>query len=209
MNIGLGLINNRALARYMIEKRKIDGSIDAVMSTLRRYKIGDFEKIFDKALEVIGKSTTLSTKTSLASISIVKDAEVQELLSQLFSLINYNQGDTLRIIQANGSIKILTDEKNIEKIKSLFLEDKIINIQRNLAEINIHMHPEAEKTPGVMAVTANELAINGINILEAMSSFTEVIWFLDEKDVLKAYDTLNRLRQLKTKPVKKKIEQAT
>jgi len=188
-----GLINTRALARYLIKKRKITASVDAVMSAIRRYDLKPYEKIYENALKIMAKTATISTKSPLANISLTKDTEIQGLLPKLFSLINYNRGDALRIIQANGSIKILVDEKNLKTIQEFFPKKKVLRIDTHIAEVNVHMHPDAIYIPGVLAVAANELAINNINLLEAMSCFPEWLWFVDEKDLLEAYDILYNL----------------
>ena len=197
INMSRGLINTRALAKYIIKKRKLDVTVDAAISAIRRYELGTYEKIFENAHKIISQTIALSTKSPLANISLTKDTEVQRLLPKLFSIIHYNQGDALRIIHADESIKVLVDEKNLEKIRTLFPGDKIIRIERNLAEINIHQHPDAKSTPGIIAITSNELAINGINVLETMSCFPEWLWFVDEKDILKAYNALNQLSSYK------------
>jgi hypothetical protein len=57
------------------------------------------------------------------------------------------------------------------------------------------MHPDARAVPGVLAISALELAIHNINLLEAMSCFPEWLWFVDEKDLLKAYHVLHQLWQ--------------
>jgi aspartokinase len=195
LNMSRGLINHRALARYIIKERNVNAPLDAIVSAIRRY---DFEKTDmnnQKALQITSQSSTMSTKSALVNVALIKDDDVQKLLPQLFSVIQYSQGDVLRIIQANRSIKLLIDERNLEKVKAIFPEDKIIRIDKNIAEINVHMHPDARQTPGVLAAAANELAINGINILEAMSCFPEWLWFVDESDLLKAYNALNKLNQ--------------
>jgi len=191
-----GLINIRALSKYIIKERKIDAPIDAVMSAIRRYDLKPSEKIFENALKIISKSSNISTKSPISVITVIKDAEVQELLSKLFSIIRYSQGDVLRIVQANKSIKILVDEKNIKKVEKIFPKNKIINIHRNLAEINIHIHPDGYDKPGIISVLSNVLAINNITIIENVSCFPEWICFVDEKDLLNAYNILNRLRQV-------------
>ena len=188
------LINHRALAKYLIQEKKINTTLDAAISAIRRYKLHKSKDVFENAYKLL-KTTIMSTKSSLANISLIKDNDVQKLLPQLFSVIQYSQGDVLRIIQADRSIKLLIDERNLEKVKAIFPEDKIIRIDKNIAEINVHMHPDARQTPGVLAAAANELAINGINILEAMSCFPEWLWFVDESDLLKAYNALNKLSQ--------------
>ena len=84
---------------------------------------------------------SLSTRSKLANIALIKDNEVEELLPKIFSIIQYNRGAALRIIQADEAIKILVNEINLEKIKTLFSKNKIIKIDQNLTEINMHLHP--------------------------------------------------------------------
>ena len=187
-----GLINHSALARYIIEEKKVDATLDAVISAIRRYKIDHYEELFNTANSIICHSA-ISTKSKLANISIIKDTETQKMLPKLFDLINFNRGDVLRIIQADESIKILVNEKNLEKIKKQFSKDKIIKIDDHLGEINMHLHPEAVNTPGIIAVVSNELAMNGINIMETMSCVPELLWFVKEEDLLSAYNVFYQL----------------
>jgi predicted regulator of amino acid metabolism with ACT domain len=190
--ISKGLINTTALAKYIIKEKKSYGTLDAVNSAIRRYKFDRYDEIFDTANEIVSFGE-LSTKSKLANIAVIKDAEIQELLPKIFSIIQYNRGDVLRIIQADEAIKILVNEKNLEKVKNLFPKKKIIKIDRNLAEINMHLHPEAVKTPGIIAVISNELAMNSINVMETMSCVPEMLWFVKEKDVLKAHNVMFQL----------------
>ena len=190
--MGQGLINTTALAKYIIKEKNINATLDAVSSAIRRYKLDRYDEIFDIANRIVSFGE-LSTKSKLANIAVIKDSEVQELLPKLFSIIQFNRGDALRIIQADEAIKILVNEKNLEKVKELLPKKKIIKIDRNLAELNIHLHPEAVKTPGIIAVISNELALNNINVMEFMSCVPEMLWFVKEKDILKAHNVMFRL----------------
>ena len=191
-DMSLGLINHSALARYIIEEKKVDANLDAVLSAIRRYEIDPNKDLINTANNIICHSA-VSTKSKLANISIIKDSSTQKLLPKLFTLINYNRGDVLRIIQADESIKILVDEKNLEKVKKMFPDDRIIKIDENLGEINIHMHREAVNTPGIIAVISNELLMNGINVMETMSCVPELLWFVRENDLVKAYNVFYQL----------------
>jgi aspartokinase len=187
-----GLINTTALAKYIIKEKNIDASLDAVSSAIRRYKLEKYNETFDTANKIVSFGE-LSTKSKLANIAVIKDTEIQELLPKLFSIIKFNRGDALRIIQADEAIKILVNEKNLEKVKDLLPKRKIIKIDRNLAELNIHLHPEAVRTPGIIAVISNELALNNINVMEFMSCVPEMLWFVKEKDILKAHNVMFNL----------------
>ena len=51
MDMTRDIVNSRALARYIIKKRKINTSVDAVMSAMRRYDFKTFEEMFEKDAE--------------------------------------------------------------------------------------------------------------------------------------------------------------
>ena len=189
------LINARALAKYILKQKKMDATLDAVISAIRRYELNRQDDIFIIANKLISQTINLSTRTGLAEITLLKDNEVQKLLPELFEIIQYVRGDVLRVIQADESIRLLIDEKNLEKIQDVFPSNKITKIDRDLAEINMHMHPKMRTTHGILAVISNELAINGINIMEIMSCFPEMLFFVKEEDVLKAHQVLHELCQ--------------
>jgi hypothetical protein len=199
-----GLVNVRALARYIIKEQKMNVSIDAVISAIRRYNLARSEKTFENAKKMIGQVISISTKNRLASIDVTKDSEIQRLLPKLFSIINYNQGDVLRIIHADESINIFIDEKNLEQIKKLLPQGKIIRIYTDLAGINIRIKLDAQKTPGLVALIANELTINNINVMDFMSCVSELLcellWFVEDSNLMKAYNVINQLwkQNLKT-----------
>jgi len=192
INLSRGLLNSRALAKYIQKEKKLNASIDAIISSIRRYPVKKSNEIFTKSSDILSKAT-ISTKSRIANIALVKDTEIQSLLPQLFSMIHYNRGDVLRIIQADESMKVLVDEKNLERIQKLFTDKKIIKIDKDIAEINMHLNPEAVNTPGIAGIITNELALNGINIMEIISCVPEMLFFVNEKDILKAHQVLYRL----------------
>ena len=113
-DLSLGLINTSALARYLIKENKIDGTLDGVIGAIRRYDHGKHEEIFSKAYNLLGQTVNLFTRRKVAEIALKKDEDVQQLLPKLFDIIKYIQGDILRIMQANESVRLLIDEKNLE-----------------------------------------------------------------------------------------------
>jgi aspartokinase len=192
-NINDGIISFSLLARYLIKEENLDATLDSVISAIRRYKLDNYNTIFEKAFKTIKKTTQISTRSPLVNISVMKDTEVQNIISTLFSIIHYNSGDVLRIIQGEGSIKIIVDEKNLKKTMDLFSEKQILRVDKELGEITVHMHADGKYTPGVLALQSYELALNGINLLEAMSCWPEWIWFVHERDLQKAYNILYTL----------------
>jgi aspartokinase len=189
------IINKRALAKHLREKIQFkigeSVSLDAVINAIRRYPIKK-ERRPEKAEKLI-KKIKISTKNKIANLALVNDSEVHNLLEKVISLINFEKGETLRIIVAVQSIKVIMDEENLDKILGVFSESKVISHARNLAELIVTFPEEAEGTPGIASKITTEFALNGINIIELMSSIPELILIVDEKDARKAYEALEEL----------------
>jgi len=187
------LINKRALAYYIIEENQLDGTVDAIISAIRRYNIEKYDNVFIRAQKMVRLSEDLSTQSNITRLTLAKNIEIQKLIPKFFSIIQYDQGEVLRIIQADESIKVLINEKNTGKIIGILPKKKITLIDENLAEINLRLNPQAKETPGVLATIANELALNGVNIVEVLSCFPELLLFVGQNDLLKAYNVLYQL----------------
>lgn len=194
-DLSLGLINTSALARYLIKEKKIEGTLDGVIGAIRRYDYGKHKEIFSEAYNLLGQTVNLFTRKKVAEIALKKDEEVQQLLPKLFEIIKYIQGDILRIMQANESVRLLIDEKNLEKVTEIFPKNKILAIEKDLAEIDIYIHPDMQGTPGILAVIANEFAINAINIVEVMTCPPEMLFIVKGEDLIQVHDVLNKLCQ--------------
>ena len=192
-----GLINTSALARYIITQKRINATFDAVITAIRRYNIEKQDDIFSTAYKMLGQTVNISTKSNLAELSLVKDDEVQQILPKVFNIIKYIRGDVLRVMQANESIRLLIDEKNLEHVVTLFPKDRIITKEINLAEIDIYIHPKMQTTPGILATIANELTINGINIIEFMTCPPEMLCFVKKEDLIRTSNILYQLCQSK------------
>ena len=192
LDMGRGVINVRALARYC-SKQGIGGTEDALISAIRRYPAGSQAKEqYSEALKIAGQSV-ISTKSHIVNVSLRKGGEIQEILPRLFTCVSYDRGETLRLVQGEETIKVIIDEKNLDKVLGLIPKRLVISVLRGLAEINMHLHPLAVKTPGIMLVLTGELARNGVNIYEVMSCVPEMLIFVEEKDLLEAYRVLFEL----------------
>ena len=189
-DLSRNLISLRALARHIIKEYSLNTSIDAVVSAIRRYSPENkFETYYSKAENILHHSK-ISTKSQIVDISVEKDPEMKNLLPKLFSIINFAKGEVLRISQAEELIKIIIDEKNMKKTLEIIPKNKVVHIEKDLAEINIHLDKQATYTPGIVAVMFLELMNNGVNVIETMSCVPEMLLFVKEKDLLKAYETL-------------------
>ena len=192
LDLSRELINVRALARLIAKESKLHSTEDAIISAIRRYPLEGTISGMQKAIEV-ARQSRISTRSKIVNVALLKDREIQEQLSELFSLINFDRGEILRLVQGEESIKVMVDERNLEKVLDVFPKRKILHIHKNLAEINLRLHPQAVNTPGTILVFCTELARNGVNMVEIMSCVPELLIFVEERDLLKAYETFFNL----------------
>lgn len=185
-NLKKGIINQRALAKYILEKLNLDSSLDAVISAIRRYPLEEI-KVSEESLI---KNFNLSMKNNIFDLSLQNNPRVHKKLNKLPQLIEFNKGEILRIIVGVQSLKVIGDEKNLEKINDIFSRNNIEYLETNLSEITLTFPKKAKEKTGIVSEVTTELTLNNINLTEIMSSAPELILVIDEKDSIKAYDVL-------------------
>jgi aspartokinase len=163
----------------------------AVMMALRRYseelqKKSRINKPFEINHEVI-------IKTNLCDVCIVKTPSALDKIKEIYQIIDYEKGETLNVIQGNYEIAIVLSQKYLDKLKTILKGEKILNIEKNLVSLTLGLSKDFISTPGVLALATRKLAWNNINIIENISTMTELIFIISEKDTVKAYNTFNEM----------------
>lgn len=163
----------------------------AVMMALRRYgeqlkQKSTISKPFEINHEII-------IKTNLCDVCIVKTPSALDKIKKIHQIVDYEKGETFNIIQGNYEISIVISQKHLEQLKTILKEEKFLNIEKNLVSLTLGLTKDFISTPGVLALVTRKLAWDNINIYENISTMTELIFILSERDTTKAYNTLNEL----------------
>lgn len=190
IDLSNGIINVRKLAKFIITHYLPDASLDAVIGSIRRYNTYPSLTIFENARKIISLEIIISTRHPIVSISLEKNQIIQDLIPKLFYIIPYQQGDILRILQAEKSIKLLIDQNNLKKLYTIISKKFIKDITKKLAEIHINMNPQVINTPGITSLISSAFAINNINIREYIGCGIESMWYINEEDLIRAYQAI-------------------
>ena len=187
-----GLVNRRALAKYIIEKERLNiNKKEALVTALRRFELNpEYEDVKDMI-----KDVKISTKDGISIVYLKKSEEVLKNISKVINLIDYNKNETLKFVQGSLSIQLFVDKFNLKKIEDIFSNKNVIKISNNISELNLTFPDKATKTKGQISYLTSELFINGINIVEFLTGKPEIIIYVNESDLLKAYETINRLKK--------------
>ena len=88
--------------------------MDAVISAIRRYKKIEKEES-GIGLKKLFSKIKVSTRSNIVDIRVQKNKRSVEGISKLNSAIDIEKGEIIRIIQAEQSITIIIDDKNLSK----------------------------------------------------------------------------------------------
>jgi aspartokinase len=191
-----GVISHASLAEYLQEdiEKELGEKIHlpAVVMAIRRYSetLQDTMRIRKKDFKF---NSEIIMKTGLADVTMVKTPACLEKLKRLYSLVNYDKGDTLNIIHGNYEITIVISEKHLPKLKEVLKGEKTLNIEKDLVSLSISFSSDFLHTPGVLAKVTRMLAWEEINVYENISTMTELIYIINSADSVRAYKALQNL----------------
>jgi len=186
-----GLINRRALARYIAEHEKIPiRQSEALIMALRRYPE---ERTKPKDIAPLIKNMRTSAKDNIAIISLKNSDAVLEKLAHAMKSLNHSPNETFKIVQGALSIKIFTDSTRMKQVKEIFDAKEIIESRENVSEIDCIFPREVVNTRGTLSYICAQFLVNKINILELLTSTYELLIYVDNADLLRAYEVVKNL----------------
>lgn len=194
-DLARGLLNTRSLARYVQEQAHVEGqelSLEAIIGAIRRYPVTERYTAHQNIGRLLGK---LTVRNKIVDVVILNDPEITAALGRFASTIDYSLGETFRLVSGVESIRVVIDEKNLDKMKTIIPKKNIPRILTGLAEIIVSLQEGADMTPGVVSTVTTELAMNGINMVEFMSCVPELIIVVDERDALRSYAAIEKLEK--------------
>ncbi len=184
-----GLINTRALAKYFIKQYKLQASLDAVISAIRRY---DMSLMFVEKKEdvdnILMKIDTF-TRDHVGAIRIHSHSLYKLFTNDQFSELESNY----RIIKSKKHAIIFLYSKELDTVLSFFDKEDIVRSSKNLAEIRIKVPEAAVKIRGILSRIMNEIASRSISVRDLIVCYPEIMVYVDRKDLLKAHEAIMHL----------------
>lgn len=197
IKIGLarGLVNARALARYIQVATHNQYSFEALVSAVRRYPVKGSAARYQDAGRLI---TKLTLKNKIVAVTIRSAPEVPLILAKFSGEIDYGRGETFRVSSGAESISVVIDSKNLEKLTAAVPKKDVVRVLGDLSEIIVVLSDVALETVGVAATITTELAIDGVNIMYIMSYGPPhtMVFIVEEEEALNGYRGLQKLSKI-------------
>ena len=135
----------------------------------------------------------LALKDRVIDVKITNDPSIPSALARFSEAVDYGRGETLHIVSTIESVAVIADSKNLQLLCKFVPEKNILGVRQGLAEIIITFSESTLNTVGLAATITGELARNGVNILEYVTSWDHAIVVVDDNQALKSYEALRRL----------------
>jgi aspartokinase len=184
------LINYSSLSRQICEDLNLELKryFDAVLIACRRYynKIQKEESFENKILNIL-KNSKLEIRNKISVIVLEKNI----LFSNLIDIEKEAKKilETIHIIESSSAVTVITSAETAKGIKRVF-KNKIIKEYQDLVEIILKSPIQIITTSGVASYLFSILGENGINILDTLSSYTDTIFVIEEKDLSRTMQLL-------------------
>lgn len=163
----------------------------AIVMALRRHseKIDKFYREKSKSVD----ASEIIIKTRFCDITVIKSPSLISKLKEIYNLVHHEKGDMLNIIHASYEVGIIINERYRDKVLDILKKEKVVNIEDNLVLLTLRYPKEFLYTPGAIFTATRKLTWNDINIIELVSTLTELTFVINKKDVTRAYNALQEL----------------
>jgi hypothetical protein len=193
-----GIVNSRALARYMMDVEGVDSIPDAILGIIRRYHVSDGESADSQH---IFRGCELSLRNKIAELKVEYHQETMYQVAEFASNVKSTRGERVKLIVGGGFIKVIADQNGLDGFSKTLRPGAITEYSRDLAEVTIHLPPASHSTKGIVGKVAIEMALNDINLAGIVDCAPDLTLLVVETDAPRALEALQQmLKEKATNP---------
>jgi hypothetical protein len=194
------LINYSSLVRLLLARIKRENpkaNFASILIAIQRYQDELAKKHSNlQSLKKILSSSEIIMKNKIASLTLARTGEAMKSLNEISKNISWDRGDIFFTVQGSGEVTVIIDEKNEHKFEKV-KETSILEEEKNLALISLRESDSqkeySKESLGYLSLLTTTLADNGINILDIASTYRQVFFIINEKDLTKTYNVFSKL----------------
>ncbi len=189
-----GLINYSAFAREVkpqIEKRLYkDIKEGAIVMALKRISEKLSKNVSQrKSLDL----TDLTVRSNLSELTFLNSETLPEKTRKLFNDISSKRDIVCTLSEGIRETTFIVSSEIEDNLKRIFKDETLANEIENLSSITIRLPKEVVYIPGVYYQILKMLAWENINVIEVLSTYTELTVIVETKDVDRAFSVLKNL----------------
>jgi serine/threonine protein kinase len=164
--------------------------------------IGGSPEVSEDLAKLIARSK-ISIKNDIIHASLDRSDRIVRAINEATRKVPASPDEVLFVNQGSGELTIICESDREALFKDIFFE--AVELRRGTAVIRIRESKDQEATagidvPGLYAFFVNQLSKNQVNILDLMSTRSELTLVIDEDDLTRTYSALNeRIKHFRSK----------
>lgn len=190
-----GIINLSGLARRLkplMEKRLYKKPTQAAM-VMALKRITPRAKIKPRAINEFKHVINLTVRSNLTEYVFNNFAELISLQKQLLQLVQSKKDLFVSLSQGVSETTLIVSSGLETKVEKLVPKAVLIDKITDLTSITVRLRPEHVYTPGVYYALLKSLAWENINLIEALSGYSEISVVVKQKDSDRAFGVIQSL----------------
>jgi aspartokinase len=190
-----GILNYGAVADELlpsiqqVTKRNVRHA--AVMMALRRFA----ERLEKQELTfpTFSTSSNVILQSDMFELTTTKSKEAIAAIRTLRDSIDQEGGDLLTVTQGLHEYTIISNKQHLRRLKALLKKAEIKSVIEELSLLTIKIPDEAIDSPGYFYSLIKALTWENINIVEIVSTLTELTFAIKDEQVPHAYRVVKRV----------------
>jgi hypothetical protein len=189
----LGIANHSAIARRISEALGVSQT-EAVIAACRRYPKGRGESARAAGIQRLLRKSRIETRTKVATVTVSQGIDILQRLGDVVEEL-LDENSLCRLIQVSRGTVIIVDEDSVARVTKALREGQVVRVRKNLVEVAVASPESIEETPGLLTLLTGVLSAQSINIVEALSCYTDTIFLLERDDLNAAISVLAKTLQ--------------
>ena len=196
-SLSKGIVNNSELARQLlptIKRKNPKASLESVTISIGRYINSLKQSRIEKELTAQIANSQVSLKNDIVHVTFYRNNTIVNEINEISKKIRWDLDEILFINQGSGEITLVFDKKNKHLFRKIL--SNAVEVRENSAILSIKEGKIKELTPsievpGLYAYFMNQISKNGLNVLDVVSTRSQITFVINEKDLIKSYEVIN------------------
>lgn len=161
-------------------------TLGSVVTSLSRLGV-EVETRFESTFKI----NDISLKFPISEISFVSRDNHVKKIAKLYENLSVNENHYLNAISGNTETSIFVNTKYSEQVLEVFKSEKLKLNLGNLASVSLKFDAKYLETKGITYQVLKALLWENINLVEIVSTYTEITLIIEKNDAQKALQVLS------------------
>jgi aspartokinase len=191
-----GIVNLSALARLVkpdVERELMKEAQESAITIALIRLSKKIKQIKERLLGKFKNVPDIIVRSNLVEVTYSNSSSVFVSRKKLLDQLGGKQAYFLTFTQGINETTIIASRELKDKIKSLFTEEDALSWIDDLSSITVLLPPDTAMIPGIYSYILKALSWEGINIVEVVSTLSELTIVLKDLDIDRAFSIIKRL----------------